>query len=229
MPQVHNLRTCSNGVTAVHTLASPALPGGKPGSGRGGGSGGAHPHRPRTSSAMEGSEGMPYSVHLETAGKQNEVRAAASSHACPRHAAAAARARAVQAPSARGRRHPQPSPAQVIKLKGALNEKEMELIELREQHMQLVVRSVPRAPQMRSGLARAVRPAALRAATARLLPRSNPWPAPRPAPAMLHPCHPGRRVPRRRAPTGRPRSTPRTARSASSRRRSQRASALSSS
>lgn len=28
---------------------------------------------------------------------------------------------------------------QVIRLKGALNEKEMELIELREQHMQLVV------------------------------------------------------------------------------------------
>lgn len=30
-------------------------------------------------------------------------------------------------------------PMQVIRLKGALNEKEMELIELREQHMQLVV------------------------------------------------------------------------------------------
>jgi hypothetical protein len=31
----------------------------------------------------------------------------------------------------------------VIRLKGALNEKEMELIELREQHMQLVVRAAP--------------------------------------------------------------------------------------
>jgi DNA-binding transcriptional LysR family regulator len=31
---------------------------------------------------------------------------------------------------------------QVIRLKGALNEKEMELIELREQHMQLVVRKL---------------------------------------------------------------------------------------
>jgi hypothetical protein len=30
---------------------------------------------------------------------------------------------------------------QLIKLKGALNEKEMEIIELREQHMQLVVRA----------------------------------------------------------------------------------------
>jgi hypothetical protein len=33
------------------------------------------------------------------------------------------------------------SVTQVIRLKGALNEKEMELIELREQHMQLVVRT----------------------------------------------------------------------------------------
>lgn len=35
---------------------------------------------------------------------------------------------------------------QVIRLKGALNEKEMELIELREQHMQLVVRDAAHPP-----------------------------------------------------------------------------------
>jgi hypothetical protein len=36
---------------------------------------------------------------------------------------------------------------QVIRLKGELNEKDMELIELREQHMQLVVRELYASPQ----------------------------------------------------------------------------------
>jgi hypothetical protein len=35
---------------------------------------------------------------------------------------------------------------QVIRLKAALNEKDMELIELREQHMQLVVSKMCQAP-----------------------------------------------------------------------------------
>jgi predicted nucleic acid-binding Zn finger protein len=52
---------------------------------------------------------------------------------------AALHAAAERGPSGwRARRRPCP---QVINLKAALNEKEIELLELREQHMQLVVRS----------------------------------------------------------------------------------------
>jgi hypothetical protein len=71
--QVHDLRTYSDGLTTVYTLASPAL-GGAASVG-----GGASKTRGRTQSEMDPSDGMPYSTQLETAGKQDEVRSARES------------------------------------------------------------------------------------------------------------------------------------------------------
>jgi hypothetical protein len=92
---------------------------------------------------------------LETAGKQDEVGALKTARSRQRRhpQRMTARVAAVNSTASAGGQHTTgpvhrllllggADRLQVIRLKAALNEKEMELIELREQHMQLVVSAV---------------------------------------------------------------------------------------